>query len=314
LAFFIGGLALCVKAYKSKKSLWFNAALIFLAGICLAAASLIRILYFLPFVLLFVIWLIRLVLTDLTTRGKVILIISMIIGSSIIFAPQAVSNKIHYDVYSILPQSQIHKTHIAFLQLYEGLTTQIFESTIENDEAVAFQIPDQQGLIIQKKYFGENVTFENCLNLALHQPFDMAAIYVRHVFNGLDVIYPMPYINNLLSNHIVYRFVNYTLWFLTIILMWRHGIDVKRDAKKLVFTFLIILPALISIPVMIEPRFFLPAYVLMYGYISFGFISRREEWKQLFTLRTAILYVAFLAACFAFSSYVYSTVGVLLSN
>ena len=324
LTFLLTGLVLCLHAFKSKRAFWFKGLLFFGGGICLAATPLIRTVYLIPFFLLVLILVIRLAFSKFTVSVKVTLAALLIMGSILSFVPQALSNKIHYQTSSPFPQNKVTDTTDLFLgQLYMGMRQQRndFGAKMEDGNVTPMLgLPDYQGIGIMKKQnvgeLDESWTLKRYFSLVYHQPFDMAALYVRHLFNGLDIVYPTGYVPNIFGNQIIYRFVNYTLWFLAIVMVWRRGISIKKDAEKLVIPLIVALTALLSIPGMMEVRFFLPIYVLMYGCISFWFLSKRIYWKQLFTLRSAISYICFMAACFTFSSYLFATshAGLLLQN
>lgn len=311
LTFFLIGMILCLKVFKSTKALWFKGILTFLAGICLAASTSIRPVYLIPLLLLMLFILMRLALSKFTVGGKALLVSSIIVGSIIIFIPQAMINRIHYQVNSPFPQMQ----NVFIGDLYTGLQQQRALSL--GAPELLLYMPDNQGIEIFKKNIqglGENRSLVEYFGLVCRQPFDMAALYVRHLFNGLDILSPTLYFQDLNANQIVYRFVNYTLWFLVIMLIWKRGISIKHDNEKMFFCFILILPALLAIPGHIEIRYFLPIYILMYGAIGFWFFSKRDIWKQSFTLRSMILYICFVLACFTFSSFEFSTVGILLQN
>lgn len=311
LAFFLTGLTLCLQVFKSKNALWFKGLMIFLAGICLASSTSIRITYLIPFFIILLIFLVRLAFTKFKISNKLVIAIFLIVGSIIVFIPQALSNRIHYKV-----NTPFQVETIFMAQLYGGLDVQRVDCGTSIPNTPSLVITESQGTAILKKYDigAGGLTLARYFDIVYHQPFDIATLYVRHLFDGLDIVYPTTYVRDIYANTIIYRLVNYTLWFLAISLLWRRGIRIKQDGETLIVCFIVILPALLSIPSRIEVRYFLPVYILMYGCISFWLFSKREHWKQFLTWRSAIAYICFLAACFTFSSYLFSEIGILLQN
>jgi len=329
LTFFLSGLTLCLVAVRSDRGLWAKGGLIIAAGVCLAAATSIRISYLIPFFISLVFLLLRLTFSKNTMIAKSVLPLLLIAGCVIVFVPQALSNKIHYQENTPFQINRLaDNTSLTKAQLYYGFVVQRIDfGNIESpDQSVpALVFRDYQGLEIAEKYMEKyGISASNvstaplariAVDIVVHQPLDIAAIYIRHVFNGLDVVYPYGYVPDFHSkDQIIYRFVNYTLWFLAISLLWRRGINLRQDRHAIIGCFIVMLPALVAIPSQMEIRFFLPIHMLLYAWVSFMLLSKRDHCKQLLTWRSAISYISFIVVCFAWSSYLFSTAGVLLQN
>lgn len=95
------------------------------------------------------------------------------------------------------------------------------------------------------------------LDLIKKYPIDFFTKYVRQFFSGLDIVYPEIYIRDLHQGRVLFSFVNYTLIFAALMVVIDTIIKRSRAigiwaAVLLSLTF----PALISIPFIIETRFF----------------------------------------------------------
>jgi hypothetical protein len=332
LTFYLLGLTLFLIAVRSGRGLWAKGGLIMTAGVCLAAAASIRISYLIPLFISLVLLLLRLLFSKNTMIARSLLPLLLIAGCVIVFVPQALSNKIHYQENTPFQINKLaDNTTLLQTQLLLGFLNQRVDfGNIESPDQNVPElfVPDYQGRELVKKYaekYGINASNLSdvsvaqlariAADMAAHQPIDIAAIYVRHLLNGLDIVYPYGYVPDFHSrDRIIYRFVNYTLWFLAISLLWRRGINLRREKDALIGCFILMLPAVIAIPSLVEIRFFLPIYILLYACVSFMLLSKQEHRKQLLTRRSIIGYVCFTVICFVWSSYLLSTVGILLQN
>lgn len=311
LVFFMAGLFICLRVINADQPIWLKAIWICLAGFCLAAAASIRISYLVPFAVILVIFLFRLAFTGLKISNKLLVTALFMAGSIMVFVPQFMSNRIHYKADTPFQIQTIY-----MVQLAEGLNVQRVDCGTSIPNTPSLVIAESQGAAILNKYNMENsgLTIIRYLELICLQPFDMAAIYARHLFNGFDITYPTTYVPDIYADTIIYRLVNYSLWFLALSLLWKRGVNIRRDKQSIIICLIIILPALLSIPSRIEVRYFLPVYILVYGCASFWLFSKREYWQQLLNWRSVIAYLCFILACLTFSSYIFSTSGILIQN
>jgi hypothetical protein len=319
LTFFVMGIVLCIKAFKFQSSIWLTGGMALMAGILLGGTPLLRLNYQYSFHFFLVFALIKLMIRKISLRNKLVLGGLLIIGISIPLSIQTSINKIHYDVYSPYPLAkmspELNSVSVYLYALYYGLNLQRadFGGEVGADSVL---IPETQGQVILTKHKIQTLdgfTMSKYLKLVICHPLDFMAIYARHLFNGIDIVYPSTYIPDIFRHQMFYRFFNYTFWFLSLSLIWRRGIQFNQDKEKLFILFIVILPALLTIPGVIETRYFLPAYILMYACISFWFCSNKEYFRDLLAFQTVIAYVCFMMICYAFSSLLFSMKGIILN-
>lgn len=164
-------------------------------------------------------------------------------------------------------------------------------------------IMDNEGL--NKEQGG--ISLSHYVKLILKYPVDFFAIYARHFFSGLDIVYPAIYVTDLHQNRILFSFINYTLIFGALILLIDRFIKSFSVERRKIFLLLTLTtPALAATPFVIEPRFFLPLLLTLYGVIIFGIrlstnILRISLYSQKFYW-LIIAYVFFILVCFTLSA------------
>ncbi len=133
----------------------------------------------------------------------------------------------------------------------------------------------------------------------------MSISYFKHFFNGLDIFFSTPHIKNIFADHTLFSTFNYSIWFLVLIHLVRIKI-IDLDFTQLISVIGLILPVLLAVPVVIEVRYFLPAHILAYGVIAFGFDYKGILKSFLYTkweiAHYFVLYLLWLIVCFTLSS------------
>jgi hypothetical protein len=142
------------------------------------------------------------------------------------------------------------------------------------------------------------------VRLVFDQPIEMAASYVRHIFNGLDVKYPTPYVRNLGNRSLILSLLQYTLIFMAAA---RLLIPSARRALGRVrwLGIAVLLGACLAVlPTSAEPRYYLPMQALVYMLTCFGTATRASFLGGSTSRRAAlgVSYVGFLLICVTLSS------------
>ena len=132
----------------------------------------------------------------------------------------------------------------------------------------------------------------------------MATSYFRHVFNGLDVKYPTPYVRDLDNKPPLLSLLNYTLLFVALARLVLPG--ARRALGRIRWSGMVVLAgALVGvIAAQAEPRYYLPLTTLVYLLVCFGPATRASFLGGSTVRRVAIgvAYAAFLFGCLALSS------------
>ncbi|WP_190926158.1 hypothetical protein [Hymenobacter armeniacus] len=126
--------------------------------------------------------------------------------------------------------------------------------------------------------------------------------WLRHLFNGLDVQYPTPYIPAVYVPTWGLAWLNYTvllggmvIW----VLAWR-----RASAPGYLVILSLLIQCAAVVPVAMECRFLLPLHLLLCAAFAFG-LRPRHLWRSTSRptrIAAACLYVTALAACFWVSS------------
>ena len=143
--------------------------------------------------------------------------------------------------------------------------------------------------------------------LAMQEPVAVAGVWLRHLFNALDLQYPTPYIERVYVSTWGLAWLNYTVLFGGI---WVLGRSLARGMRRPTWAGLhggLVALALLGtcgavLPVAIECRFLLPLHLLLCAALAFGAPLGQAGptgWRQ--WTAAAILYVGVMTGCFALS-------------
>jgi hypothetical protein len=235
-----------------------------------------------------------------------------LLGMGLVGAPQLAINVRHFHQYTpfVLTWKNPDKPQSLYLsQLAWGLAVQKYETTIDLTYP-SVQEPDARIMYVDK--VGQRIMdeeqisfiyglrdFRQYLTAVQHNLPDMAALYARHVFNGLDVKYPTPYLPRVYGSTLPLSLLNYTVLFLALLLL------VQRRHRRLswpqwVVLLVLVGPCVLAVPTAMECRFFIPIYLLLYAVLCFCW---PQNWRAAF-LRwpVALAYLGFVLMCLVVSS------------
>ncbi len=243
------------------------------------------------------------------------------LGVGLVLAPQFISNLRHFQRATPLVLGQVVAGRSCSLyldQLGWGLGTQRYETGLVPGhpyglayaDPVGQAILDQEG--IRSRVGGTCEGFasaEQALTvLARHAPA-LVPLYARHLFNGLDLRQPTPFLRPFRWPTFPLMALNYTVWFALGLLLWRGRLGQRLARRRAGLALVVLLaPCLLAVPTAIEPRFLLPLHLLAYTALAYG-------WPAHWTLRYAaahprqwpllLAYSLFLMGCFALAAHIY---------
>ncbi len=234
-------------------------------------------------------------------------------GALIASMPQMLMNHRHHDTWS--PSIPIAK-EVNLIAIWLGLQAQKYETfvgpaTEYPQPRVVYLDPATRKLLEEEEITPvirlNRPTFPNSeryIELALEHPITMTASYARHLFNGLDVKYPTPYIRDLDNTWLVLSLLQYTLLFLAlarlVVPRARRALGGVRWSGMAVLASAM-LGVIAAQP---EPRYYLPLTALVYLLVCFGPATRQTLLGGSKSLRVALAvsYAAFLLLCLTLSS------------
>ncbi len=187
----------------------------------------------------------------------------LIAGFVLIALPQSLSSHRYFATWSFVPGAAAHLTS---LQFTEGMRLQRYETYVGADHHPRMLYTDPSGSRLLDRQHDHTVeTTGEYLGLVVTHPITMAGVFVRHLVNGFDQRYSTPYVGNLdTGSQRWLRLGGFLLTFLALVrVLWaparrRLGPARGRYAVALAFC------CITSIPSAVEPRYFLPGYLLGY--------------------------------------------------
>lgn len=132
------------------------------------------------------------------------------------------------------------------------------------------------------------------------QPLDMLALYTRHLFNGLDVLYASPYVAKVHASTALLSFINYSALFVALLSMGRYWHRLQLGSGLVVAA--LVVASFVAVPTVVECRFFVGLHMVLLAIACFGhtigvWVLRSQKIVPLVTA-----YGLFLIMCFTFSA------------
>lgn len=228
------------------------------------------------------------------------------LGVAIVLFPQLRINQVHFQTNSPLPLAQWYGENLYEKQLFWGLKAQKYEFSVDPDYPSNTMVySDSFSFKLQRSPLFKEKTFASYVEIFRRYPLDMLVSYTRHFFNGLDIFFPTPYIRNVNADHTLISSINYLIWGLVVFHLAKMDLS-DVDFVRVNSLITLLLPVVAAIPAAVEVRYFLPAYILAYGVVAFGFDYRAMYASYLRTGWAKIRFFALLTLwtlmCFALST------------
>jgi hypothetical protein len=192
-------------------------------------------------------------------------------------------------------------------QLAWGLVLQRYETYV----GPASEYPRQRVLYFdpfandarEEEGVSELPSYREYLDVVVRHPAAMAASYVLHVFNGLDVRYATPYIRDLDDTRLLASLLLYSLVFVAVVRLVLPDARQRLGRIRWIGVGLLVLPVVSAIPSAVEPRFFLPLHLLILVLACFGPGNLEVLRGSTLPARVglAAAYVAFVLVCVVLS-------------
>jgi hypothetical protein len=283
-----------------------------LAGLSLGLAANMRGNYWFAFVTaLLVAALIPLRPWSLRTRGTAVGLV--LTGAFVASLPQVLMNHRHHDSWS---PGVANAREQNLVTTWLGVRAQKYETYVGPTDGYpqpgVFYLDPSTRRLLQEENIAPVIRLgrpsfpssSRYLRLVLEHPLAMSASYFRHVFNGLDVKYPTPYVRDLDNKSTLLSLLNYTLLFVALARL------VLPDARRALGSIhwsgiVVLLSACVGVlATQAEPRYFLPLTVLVYLLVCFGPAPRASLIGSSTVRRVAlgVAYAVFVFGCVMLSS------------
>jgi hypothetical protein len=226
---------------------------------------------------------------------------ALALGGGLVLAPQWLINQRHFDAYTplVLAQSKTLGIHNLYLQkLKWGLVHEKYESSVGRALPTGqLLFLDAAGAdLLRAEGITEIATPGQYLGLMARHPLTLAGIYARHVFAGLDISHPTPYLKRWNPSRAL-QLLNYTLWFGAALVALRR----RPTAREALVLAALLLPCLAVVPMSMEARFLLPLHLLLLALVAFG---QWPAWagRGRHKLALLLVFVLYLGGCFWLSN------------
>jgi hypothetical protein len=233
-------------------------------------------------------------------------------GAFAAFAPQIAINQHQRGSWSPFTAKAHEQTLVS---IWVGLTAQKYETYVgpaaEYPEPGVSYLDPATARLLEKEGIKPVVSASNhllfpstgeYLSLVANHPVEMSASYARHVFNGLDVRYPTPYVRDLRDTSIALSVLQYTLIFLALVSLLLPG--ARKALGEIRWSGLVVLVAgcIGVLQVQAEPRYFLPLTLPIYLLVCFGPAARMVFTRRDRRITLAVAYAVCLLVCLTLSS------------
>ncbi|GAA4356870.1 hypothetical protein GCM10023185_21070 [Hymenobacter saemangeumensis] len=225
------------------------------------------------------------------------------LGLVFILAPQWLINRRHFGANTplVLSQSKELNIHNLYLQkLKWGLLHLKYEASVGPGLPTGqLLFLDQAGAqVLQEEGLDDFRSPGQYLQVALRHPGPFLATYARHLFAGLDISHPTPYLRRWEPSALLSG-LNYSLWFWAMLVT----LGGKRPRRKAALVLAgLLLPCLAVLPMSMEVRFLLPLHLLLLALVAFGPAPVWVLRSKRRLLLVAAAYGVFLLGCFALSA------------
>lgn len=240
----------------------------------------------------------------------------LLLGAVVVLGPQVGINRLHFNSNSPLVEAQV--SSIQHVPLYlKQLTWGTRVLRYDTDLHQRLIYADSAGLaVLRHEGIREYTSYRQFIGVVMRHPFDYSWRYVRHFFNGLDVLQPSLYVlRDYGPERPWLQLLNYSALGLALgaLLSVPHAKWLRWPRAWVLLALL--LPCLIAVPMAMEGRFLLPLHLLLLAVAAFQFKPRRvRSWLQAQPLRALVLVLTvglWLGGCFWLSS---TTTGALVPD
>jgi hypothetical protein len=187
----------------------------------------------------------------------------LVIGFAAVSLPQSLVSHMYYQTWSFVPGAA---AHLSDQQLGNGLEYQRYDTYVGSDRPPEMFYFDETGMQLLSEQPNHTIeSLSQYAGLIVAHPVFMSGLMARHIINGLDQRFSTPYIEHPHSRlEWLRRFAGFLLIFLAVVrVLWpaaRHSLRPARWRYPVV----LLLCCVTSVPLAVEPRYFLPAYLLSY--------------------------------------------------
>jgi hypothetical protein len=246
-------------------------------------------------------------------QNSLLRLVALLLGFTLVLSPQFIMHRRYFPQESPWHLGgHVRQNELVVKHLAMGLVSFKYETNVGNTyPEVRMWYPDPVGQTIMRR---ERPTFfftaeSQYWDMVRHYPLSFAGLYLRRLFDGLDIQYPTPYVRYVYSPPSwPLALLNYTVLLLglgRLLYAWWAG--ARPDAQRSLVLLALLLPCLGSLPMAVEVRFMLPLHLLLAAAATLGWPQSSQLGQALRSQpsRAALLGALFgvgLLLCFSVSA------------
>lgn len=294
------------------------------AGVCGAMALYIRPVYIVTLpLLLILVWQQSTYMSRKWLSSRVVAQIGLfMLGVVLVATPQYLINTRNFNINSFLVASETKEYEVKgnkslyLWHLNAGLVMQRYETNVGKDYVGAQMVfGDRAGITMHlnngggnQRFYVDFITYGGFIldsyklygKFVLKHPIDMFALYARHLFNGLDILYASPYVAKVHSSTFLLTFINYSVLFLALLTIRCHWYRLRLGSGLVVAT--LVMVSVIAIPTVVECRFFIGLHLTLLAIACFGCQLSKQLLLPQRVVPLVGAYTLFLTFCLMLSS------------
>lgn len=293
-------------------------------GLALYAAYNTRTIYLLPSVLTVVVIIIYIYKGKIPSRHKfkkiITLVLGCVIGIGILATPQMIINE-HYTgkfTPKVLTEFKSdYQYSLSEWQLLQGMMYERYETyvgaDIENQKTGGVIFYDSAGQkIVELEQLGINISVIEFLKLFFKYPLDFIGMYVRSTISYMTLIWNELYVTDLMVDKSINIGICIIFWIIAFSALFftpkQKALQWIKNTIVSIPLICYIVPCILIIPAAPEVRFFLPLYLLCYGYLCY-----KIDYKKLFIIIKPF-WIRYLVICFLIICAWVAIIGDVLSD
>jgi hypothetical protein len=207
-------------------------------------------------------------------RSMVLKAGAVLAGLALVLAPQYLMFRRHYPTESPWHLAgHIHQEELVRKHLIMGLETLKYETNVGADypEVRMWYINPIGQAILQREHIAYITDESQYWQLLPRYPLQFAGLYLRRVFDGLDIQYPTLYVRQVYQATWGLALLNYCgllLGLSRLVAAWRAG--GRLDGRRWLVAAALLLPCLGSLPMAVESRFLLTLHFIISAAATLG--------------------------------------------
>ncbi|HEX8327605.1 MAG TPA: hypothetical protein VF629_08695 [Hymenobacter sp.] len=236
---------------------------------------------------------------------------ALVLGAALVLLPQLLINRLHFGQNTPLVLARLAGIQASSLYLEKmnwGLEQQKYETTygIDYPDPAALFLDRAGSHLLREAGVSYFSTYQAYVQAMLSHPGTAVGIGARHLFNGLDIQYPTPYVKAIYQPTWGLAWLNYTMWFGVCLLLLRTSWR-RWPLRRWLVVAVLLLPCLGTLPMGMECRYLLPLHLLLCAALSFGWPAE-WNWEAFGRLATGrrlallVAYFGFVGLCFVVSA------------